>query len=52
MLLLIIAHPAIASVLVLLFILFSLWFLKKMFRFLKAVFHPNRRLQPGNNSSA
>jgi len=52
MLLLVIAHPAIATVLVFFFILFSLWFLKKMFRFLKAVFQPNRRLQPGNNSSA
>lgn len=35
---LIIKHPIIAAVLVILFILFSIWFLKKMFRFLKAVF--------------
>ncbi|MCK5260021.1 MAG: DUF4126 domain-containing protein [Candidatus Omnitrophica bacterium] len=34
---LIIKHPVIASVLVILFILFSIWFLKKMFRFLKKV---------------
>lgn len=35
---LIIKHPIIAAILVILFILFSIWFLKKMFRFLKAVF--------------
>ena len=34
---LIIKHPVIASVLVILFIIFSIWFLKKMFRFLKKV---------------
>ncbi|MCK5014943.1 MAG: DUF4126 domain-containing protein [Candidatus Omnitrophica bacterium] len=34
---LIFKHPVIASVLVILFILFSIWFLKKMFRFLKKV---------------
>jgi len=35
---LIIRHPIIATILVVLFILFSIWFLKKMFRFLKKVF--------------
>jgi len=35
---LIIQHPIIASVFVILFILFSIWFLKVMFRFLKKVF--------------
>jgi hypothetical protein len=35
---LIIQHPIIASVIVVLFILISAWFLKKMFRFLKKVF--------------
>ncbi|MBN3037987.1 MAG: DUF4126 domain-containing protein [Candidatus Omnitrophica bacterium] len=31
-------HPIIAGILVILFILFSIWFLKMMFRFLKKVF--------------
>jgi hypothetical protein len=35
---LIIKHPVIASILVVLFIIFSIWFLKKMFRFLKQLF--------------
>lgn len=35
---LIIKHPIIASILVVLFILFSIWFLKTMFRFLKRIF--------------
>ncbi len=35
---LIINHPVIATVLVILFIIFSIWFLKKMFRFLKKLF--------------
>ncbi len=35
---LIINHPVIASVLVILFIIFSFWFLKKMFRFIKKIF--------------
>ncbi|UCC94638.1 MAG: DUF4126 domain-containing protein [Candidatus Omnitrophota bacterium] len=35
---LIIQHPIIAAILVILFVLFSIWFLKKMFRFLKKVF--------------
>ena len=34
---LIIKHPVIASILVVLFVIFSIWFLKKMFRFLKKV---------------
>ena len=35
---LIIKHPVVMSILVVLFIIFSVWFLKKMFRFLKKVF--------------
>ena len=35
---LIIQHPIIASIAVILFILFSIWFLKVMFKFLKKVF--------------
>lgn len=35
---LIIKHPIIASIVVILFIIFSIWFLKTMFRFLKKVF--------------
>jgi len=35
---LIVKHPIIAGIAVILFILFSIWFLKKMFRFLKRVF--------------
>ena len=34
---LIVKHPIIAAILVVLFIAFSIWFLKKMFRFLKKV---------------
>lgn len=34
---LIIKHPVIVAILVILFILFSIWFLKKMFRFLKKI---------------
>lgn len=35
---LIINHPIITTIVVILFILFSIWFLKKMFRFLRKVF--------------
>lgn len=35
---LIINHPVVATILVILFIIFSVWFLKKMFRFLKKIF--------------
>ncbi|MFC1570625.1 DUF4126 domain-containing protein [Candidatus Omnitrophota bacterium] len=35
---LLVTHPIIAGVLVILFIIFSIWFLKVMFRFLKKVF--------------
>lgn len=35
---LIIKHPIISAIAVILFILFSIWFLKKMFRFVKKVF--------------
>lgn len=38
---LIIKHPVVASLLVILFIVFSVWFLKKMFRFLKKVLKGN-----------
>ncbi len=41
MLFLIMQHPIIASIFVVLFILFSFWFLKKMYRFLKKVFKPS-----------
>ena len=34
----IVNHPVIAGILVILFILFSIWFLKMMFRFVKKVF--------------
>ena len=40
---LIMRHPVIAAVLVILFVLFSIWFLKKMFRFLKLVFSSRSR---------
>lgn len=42
---LVIKHPIFAIILVVLFILFSVWFLKKMFRFLKRVFGFARRNQ-------
>jgi len=35
---LIIKHPIIAAVIVICFVIFSIWFLKRMFRFLKKVF--------------
>ena len=35
---LIVKHPIISAIAVILFILFSIWFLKKMFRFVKKVF--------------
>lgn len=38
MLFLIIKHPVIATIAVILFIIFSIWFLKKMFRFVKKIF--------------
>ena len=40
---LIINHPVVVSLLVILFIIFSIWFLKKMFRFLKKVFSRSDR---------
>jgi len=39
---LIIKHPVVVSLLVILFIIFSIWFLKKMFRFLKQVFSKSK----------
>jgi len=35
---LVIRHPVVASILVILFVLFSIWFLKKMFRFVRRIF--------------
>ncbi|MBN2120820.1 MAG: DUF4126 domain-containing protein [Candidatus Omnitrophica bacterium] len=35
---LVIQHPIIASIVVIVFVLFSIWFLKKMFKFLKKAF--------------
>ncbi len=40
---LVIRHPVIAAVVVILFILFSIWFLRKMFRFVKQVFRPGMK---------
>jgi len=48
---LVMGHPITATVFVLVFILFSLWFLKKMFNFMKAIFRPSNRrpqLESGN----
>ncbi|MCK5215655.1 MAG: DUF4126 domain-containing protein [Candidatus Omnitrophica bacterium] len=42
-LVLIARHPVIASLLVIAFLVFSIWFLKKMFRFVKRVFTPARK---------
>ena len=42
---LIINHPVVVTLLVILFIIFSIWFLKKMFRFLKKVFSRCDRLR-------
>ncbi len=47
---LIIKHPVVMTVLVILFILFSVWFLKKMFRFLKRLF--GKKGPDQNNKSA
>ncbi len=43
---LIINHPVVVTILVILFIIFSVWFLKKMFRFLKKVFSKDRAKSP------
>lgn len=43
---LIIKHPVIAGILVILFIFFSVWFLKKMFRFMKRILGKNKIKQP------
>ncbi|MDP8266629.1 MAG: DUF4126 domain-containing protein [Candidatus Aceula meridiana] len=37
---LVIAHPVIASLTVIAFIIFSIWFLRKMFRFIRNIFRP------------
>ena len=37
---LIIKHPVISSLVVIGFIIFSIWFLKKMFRFIRGIFRP------------
>lgn len=43
---LVITHPIIASIVVISFILASIWFLKKMFKFLKRIFNPPKKQQP------
>jgi len=42
---LVINHPIIASIVVILLIVISGWFLKKMFRFIKRVFSPHKKPQ-------
>lgn len=39
-------HPIIAGILVILFIIFSIWFLKKMFKFIKMIFSPKKNASP------
>ena len=39
---LVIAHPVIASLAVVAFVIFSIWFLKKMFRFVRSIFRPRK----------
>lgn len=49
---LIIKHPVVVTILVILFILFSVWFLKKMFRFLKRILggkEPNQEQETKKN---
>ncbi|MCK4852189.1 MAG: DUF4126 domain-containing protein [Candidatus Omnitrophica bacterium] len=49
---LIMTHPVIAGVLVISFIVFSIWFLKTMFRFLRKVFSfAGRKITPKNTVS-
>ncbi len=49
---LILQYPIIAALVVILFIIFSIWFLKKMFHFLKRVFQrPPRKKRPNNEKS-
>jgi len=40
---LIMKHPVIATISVIVFILFSIWFLRTMFRFLKRIFNPPKK---------
>ncbi|MCD6459864.1 DUF4126 domain-containing protein [bacterium] len=40
---LLVKHPVVISILVLLFILFSIWFFKKMFKFVKLVFSKKKK---------
>lgn len=40
---LIVKHPLIASLVVIVFIIFSIWFLKKMFKFFKGIFSKNKQ---------
>jgi len=47
---LIIQHPIIASIAVILFIAFSIWFLKTMFRFLKKVFSSPGSRKPAQSN--
>jgi hypothetical protein len=44
---LIINHPIVIAILVTLFIVFSIWFLKKMFKFMKKVFSFSGKGKPG-----
>ncbi len=45
---LIINHPIVIAILVTLFIVFSIWFLKKMFKFMKRVFSFSNKGKPAN----
>ena len=49
---LIMKHPMVISIFVVLFIIFSIWFLKKMFRFLKRVFQGAKTPSAQANASS
>ena len=49
---LVIQHPIIAALVVIAFILFSIWFLKTMFRFLKKIFGSHKKPQESEPSTA
>jgi len=49
---LIIKHPIIAAILVILFVLFSIWFLKTMFRFIKKIFGKSGAKPPETQQQA
>ena len=46
---LILQHPVIAAILVIAFIVFSIWFLKKMFTFVKRIFSGKSAEKPASN---